>query len=175
LADLTLGNIEIFLQMLGVKDYYGFFLSGVFLQRLVPIEIPETNNHLTATGLEKAISNEIITSLNKLPGNRIFLRALTDHMITFDRLRFYYFHRQNLTYYSNILLSNVNTFGLDQGSLCQDIFQSCTAEACNSINNLFDNLLSSLNYKERYIDSFIINRNSNGLGFFANNLDFFFY
>lgn len=41
--------------------------------------------------------NQLTLILNKIPGNRIFLFTLTNFMLTFDRLQFYYFHRQNLT------------------------------------------------------------------------------
>ena len=58
--------------------------------------------------IEKVINNRLTLYANEIPGDRIFLRAFTDHMITFDRLRFYYFHRQNLTQYSTIMLSNIN-------------------------------------------------------------------
>jgi hypothetical protein len=96
-------------------------------------------------------------------------------MITFDRLRFYYFHRHNLTYYSNILLSNVQNFALDQGSLSQDAINSCEAQMCTSVTNLYDRMLENVDYKKNYTDSFIYERNPSGLGFFANNLDFFFF
>lgn len=33
----------------------------------------------------------------------------------------------------------------------------------------------NLNQQYNYSDSFVLERNPNGLGFFANNLDFFFY
>jgi len=36
-------------------------------------------------------------------------------------------------------------------------------------------MMVSMDYKYSYADEFMLNKNSNGLGFFANNLDFFFY
>ena len=36
-------------------------------------------------------------------------------------------------------------------------------------------MIVSMDYKYSYADEFMLNKNANGLGFFANNLDFFFY
>jgi len=96
-------------------------------------------------------------------------------MILLDRIRFYYFHKQNLTKYSILLLSSVNTLAVEQGSFSQDLINGCSIELCTWYNNLFINILSSANLKENYAAAYIYERNENGLGFFANNLDFFFY
>jgi hypothetical protein len=96
-------------------------------------------------------------------------------MITFDRLRLYYFHRHNLTYYSDLLLSNIQTLALDQGSLTQDVINDCEASVCTSVTAAYDRLLESVDYKKNYTDSFISARNPNGLGFFVNNLEFFYF
>lgn len=37
--------------------------------------------------------NNLTTSLNSLPGNRVFVYTLMNFLNTFDRLQFYYFHR----------------------------------------------------------------------------------
>ena len=142
---------------------------------LANITQPLANITETLQTLEYPMVNYLIETTNKIPGNRVFLRSLTDHMITFDRLRFYYFHKQNLTYYSASFLSNINTLGLNQWSLCQDLVQSCTSNMCTTYNNAYNNILESLNHKDNYTDAFIFKRNPSGLGFFANNLDFFFY
>jgi hypothetical protein len=68
--------------------------------------------------------NNITLGLNSVPGNRLFLFILTNFMITFDRLQLYYFHRQNLTYYSEVLLSNANTLVAERGSFLQTSFQN---------------------------------------------------
>lgn len=41
--------------------------------------------------------NNFTTSVNNYPGNRIFLYTITNFMLAFDRLQFYYFHKQNLS------------------------------------------------------------------------------
>lgn len=53
--------------------------------------------------------------INKFPGNRVFLETLTDYLITFDRLQFYFYHKQNLTQNSYALLANVNTLTMEKG------------------------------------------------------------
>jgi hypothetical protein len=69
--------------------------------------------------------NNLTFFLNAVPGNRVFFYVLTNFMITFDRLQLYYFHRQNLTYYSEALLSNADTLVTERGSYLQMLFQSC--------------------------------------------------
>ena len=61
--------------------------------------------------------NNFTTSVNSYPGNRIFLYTITNFMLAFDRLQFYYFHRQNLSSYSNVLLANVNILAEERGQL----------------------------------------------------------
>lgn len=59
--------------------------------------------------LDFIITNEAATSINKLPGSRIIVSCVADFMKIFDRLQFYYYHHQNLTYYSTMLLTVVNS------------------------------------------------------------------
>lgn len=63
--------------------------------------------------------NDFTRTLNSVPGNRIFLSAIMNFLITFDRLQLYYFHRHNLSYYSNVLLANINTLETEKSSLLQ--------------------------------------------------------
>lgn len=121
--------------------------------------------------------NDYTRFLNQMPGNRIFLSTLMNFLITFDRLQLYYFHHHQLSYYSNILLANINTLELEQGDLPQNFFQSCNDAypICEIINNGYNNLLDALDRKQVYSGDFFLSRNSNGIGFFANNLDFFYY
>ena len=51
----------------------------------------------------------------------------------------------------------------------------CTLSVCTFYTNCYENALLSIDLKKNYTDSFMYERNPNGLGFFANNLDFFFY
>ena len=46
---------------------------------------------------------------------------------------------------------------------------------CKSVTTFYDGLVEGLDRKKNYTDSFILSRNPNGLGFFSNNLDFFFF
>lgn len=126
-VDLPVGANELKMQMhQGLPpDNFGLFVTGAYVQQLIPHPTNSTNPSQASKSTEIATLETLITNpfsqlSNKAQGGRIFLRALSDHMITFDRLRFYYFHRQNLTEYSTLLLSNINRYALDQGSLCQD-------------------------------------------------------
>jgi hypothetical protein len=60
--------------------------------------------------------------INKIPGSRIFLNAFMGFYINFDRLQFYYFHDQNFTEYSTILLYAVYALKETQGNIVQDFF-----------------------------------------------------
>ena len=60
-----------------------------------------------------------------VPGNRIFIKSLTDYLLTFDRLEFYYLHKQNLSEYSSILFNNAHSIALDKGSLVQKMIEKC--------------------------------------------------
>lgn len=125
--------------------------------------------------MSDSVLNNLTTTLNKMPGSRVFFHTLSGNMLTFDRLQFYYFHRHNLSVYSFILLSDINALAFERGSVIQGALQDCSNDLCKSINGLYDDMVTGLNYKQNYTDSFILSRNEEGLGFFANNLDFFFY
>jgi hypothetical protein len=115
--------------------------------------------------------------LNSVPGNRIFVYTLMNFLSTFDRLQFYYYHKQNLSYYSYILLSNVNSLALEKGDLPQSLIESWSSSSsiCASIAALYDQLIRLVDYKKDYSDSSLLEKNSLGIGFWANNLDFFYY
>ena len=113
--------------------------------------------------------------MNKLPGNRIFSYTLTNFLSTFDRLQFYFFHKQNLTYYSYVLLSNANELALERGSLPQNLIDNCDSSVCNSVSDAFNGLTEFLDKKRNYTEPEFFSKNENGMGFFANNLEFFFY
>lgn len=74
-----------------------------------------------------------------------------------------------------MLLSNVNKLAIDRGSLPQNFFESCELSFCVSLNNFYTDLVAGLDYKYKYTESFFLGRNSQGFGFFANNMDFFYY
>ena len=63
--------------------------------------------------------NNLTSGLNAVPGSRVFFYTILNFLSTFDRLQFYYFHKQNLTYYSEILLSNANALNINKGSFLQ--------------------------------------------------------
>ena len=57
----------------------------------------------------------------------------------------------------------------------QNLFMKCEANICQQYIGFYENLVESLDYKKNYTNSFYLQRNNNGIGFFANNLDFFFF
>jgi hypothetical protein len=108
-------------------DSNGIIISGIYLRRIIPnSEINTTtnstsNNTTDSTSLtlsteialmSDTIFNNLTTTLNKIPGSRIFFHTLSGYMLTFDRLQFYYYHRNNLTFYSELLLGNVDALAL---------------------------------------------------------------
>ena len=48
--------------------------------------------------------DDFTTAVNKMPGGRIFMETVTDFLPVFDRLQFYYYHKHNMSLYSNILV-----------------------------------------------------------------------
>lgn len=119
--------------------------------------------------------NNLTTTLNTVPGSRIFVYTFMNFLSTFDRLQFYYFHRQNLSYYSYILLSNVNTLAQDRGNILQGWVEDCSFPFCASIISSYSSLVETLNYKQNYTVSSFIEKNNLGEGFWVNNIDFFYF
>ena len=74
--------------------------------------------------------NAITKAVNSIPANRMLFYSVMSFMITFDRLQFYYYHRQNLTESSTALLSNIDTMVQDRGQLPQTILENCDASIC---------------------------------------------
>jgi hypothetical protein len=107
----------------------------------------------------------------------VFTYTLTSFLSAFDRLHFYYYHKQNLSSSAETLLSNVDSFIADKGSLLQNLLDNCNSSVslCQNINGLYSGLQSSLDFKYRYSEASFLAKNPNGIGFFAINLDFFFY
>ena len=103
-----------------VPDGYGIRVSNITMQRLILMADPILDSVIG--GL---LFNNLTSAVNSLPGSRVFLYSISNFFSAFDRLEFYYYHKQNLTYYSNVLLSNINTISLEQGSLPQQLLEVC--------------------------------------------------
>lgn len=54
------------------------------------------------------MNNNITTIMNQMPGNRVFLNVIMNQYRLIDRMQFYYYHQLNLSYYSDVFLSNIN-------------------------------------------------------------------
>ena len=101
------------MQLFGyVPDHIGVHVSQVSLKKLIPIESQDFEQNV-----HSIIFNNFTSSMNLVPGSRIFAYTLTNYMTSFDRLQFYFYHQQNLSYYSEILLSNINALALERGSV----------------------------------------------------------
>ena len=77
------------------------------MQELLPIQ--DSSLHALT---EYLFWNNVTNKLNSLPGSRIYFYSILNYLSSFDRLQFYYFHRQNLSYYSERILSSINRMAL---------------------------------------------------------------
>ena len=97
------------------------------------------------------LSNNFTSSMNAVPGSRIFAYSLTNFLVNFDRLQFYYYHKHNLTFYSEIFLSKINTMQIEKGSITQRLLESCNdTKFCSSITNFYNYILESIDYQKPY-------------------------
>ncbi len=60
--------------------------------------------------MDYSFNGEFMQILNQYPGSRVFFMFLMNFNINLDRLQFYYFHHQNFTEYSLILIENTYFF-----------------------------------------------------------------
>ena len=107
----------------GSSDGFGIFIDNVSLQEMivtpnttlniVPNIVPNStqalstnssavsgtyfSDNIASTILVSLTNNSYNKILNQLPGSRIFCSYLMNFYIDFDRLQFYYFHKQNFT------------------------------------------------------------------------------
>ncbi len=121
--------------------------------------------------------NNFSKLINKVPGNRIIFNFITQFFSFFDRLYLYYYHQQNNTFYAEYFLNLSAQFNQNKSTMTQTLFQMCdnSSSICASINNGYDYLLSQLNQKYNYTSQNFILKNSQGIGFFANHLDFLYF
>ena len=130
-----------------INDTFGSYLGGVEVREMIPI-YPLSEMLGPLAPLSYPLLEQTTGSINKIPGNRIFFETLSDFLISFDRLQFYFYHRHNLTYNSYLLLSNINKMAIERGSLTQELFESCDASFCQSVTSKFDGLLTSIDHKK---------------------------
>ena len=146
---------------------------------LIPISVnPSSQTSETPLELVKLIMlNNITQTLNQIPGNRIYLFLIMNFFSVFDRLQFYYYHRQQQTASAEVFLSGINTMALERGSLLQNILNNCenSSSICSSINEVYSGLVEAFDHQLNYTHPDFLEKNPNGIGFFANNLEFFFY
>ena len=115
--------------------------------------------------------------INKVPGNRILLNFITQFFSFFDRLYLYYYHHQNNTFYAQYFLSVSAQFNQNKSTMTQTLLQMCenSSSICATINNGYYFLLGQLNQKYNYTSDNFILKNNQGIGFFANHLDFLYF
>jgi len=70
------------------------------------------------------IFNNFSSTLNSVPGGRVFFSTFLNALTNFDRLQFYYFHQQNFTYNSEKFLSMINVVQNNKGSIISTLLQS---------------------------------------------------
>ena len=174
IVELEATTVDLNMSMYGyTPDGFAPHVGFVSLKELIPFPTEKFKKQL----ISDLMLNDFTTSINKVPGNRIFLYTITNYLTSFDRLQFYYLHKHNFTEYSELLLSNINTLALDRGSLLQKAVDLCKDSnvICKSYDELYNKALENFDHQLNYTSADIIAKNPNGLGFFANNLDFFFY
>lgn len=157
----------------GNNDCWGTVITNVSIfRKIYPFKDASFESFI-----ELMMNNNVTTIMNQLPGNRIFLNVIMNQYRLIDRMQFYYYHQLNLSYYSDVFLSNVNEMALEKGSLLQVILQNYedTNTVCSAINQAYSDLSNRLNQKYEYSDADFLAKNPNGIGFYANNLDFFYY
>ena len=100
-----MGNLTISMMMTGgANDCWGTVVTNVSVFKVYrPIE-----NQQFESFVSLMMNNNATTFMNQLPGNRIFLNFLVNQYRLMDRMEFYYYHKQNLTFYSEVFLSNIN-------------------------------------------------------------------
>lgn len=99
----------------GPSDGFGIFVDKVSLQEIIitqnagsnSSQAPSNNSSvLSGKFLDDTVVSKILNSLssngyskilNQLPGSRVFCSYLVNFYIDFDRLQFYYLHKQNVT------------------------------------------------------------------------------
>ena len=64
---------------------------------------------------------------------------------------------------------------LERGSLFQNLIKDCDNSFCAGINSAYEGMMGSLDRQKDYTPHDFLEKNENGIGFFANNLEFFFF
>ena len=101
--------------MTSATDAIGAHLSHVSVRKMTLFD------EEFAAAMDALLLNNVTSSMNAVPGSRIFTYTLTNFLVNFDRLQFYYYHKQNLSYYAEIFLSNINTMQIEKGSITQKL------------------------------------------------------
>ena len=117
---LSSGSHILNIKMSGASaDALGAHVSHIALRKMIPLD------EEFVFVMKTLMLNNFTSSMNIVPGSRIFTYTLTNFLVNFDRLQFYYYHKQNLSYYSEIFLSNINTMQIEKGSITQRLLESC--------------------------------------------------
>ena len=80
-------------------------------------------NNVTENKMLESIINKNFYNypriLNKIPGGRYVFYSILGFISPFDRLHLYFYHPQNLTYYSRLLLETAKDITEETGGLTQ--------------------------------------------------------
>lgn len=101
--NLTSGSNNITFVMNGLSGGKGIYIDNVYLQKVIPETVITNTDYFKNNGalaLSGMVNNTVTSMVNKIPGTRVFLSQLLSFNINLDRLHFYYYHKQNLTYYA---------------------------------------------------------------------------
>lgn len=61
--------------------------------------------------------------ITSIPGSRVFLGDIMSYFVNFDRLQFYYLHKRNYSFYSDLLLAEINVLSSLKGTFLNNSYQ----------------------------------------------------
>ena len=106
-VSLSSGNVSLRIRMHGyTPNAVGAHVGLVSLTEFFTYDTSTNDNAQPSSYLaelelfQDVMTNQFSSHLNAIPGNRIVFHTLTNYLVSFDRLQFYYYHKQNLTEYS---------------------------------------------------------------------------
>lgn len=123
--------------------------------------------------MNAVVLNQGMKGYNSVPGGRVFFKLFSASFRNIDRLNFYYLHNTNFTSYNRNFLEYIFQLSQDKGNLIgflQDTFDLSLIDYVYETESYLEN---ALDYKANYTDRRVLEKNSNGLGFFSNNLDLY--
>ena len=90
LFPLPAGKVKFSLNQFGDISSYGIRIGNMRVHKLISKPSEELEGALGAV-----LQNNITSSMNMLPGGRVFLMPFLNFLSVFDRVQFHYYHKAN--------------------------------------------------------------------------------